>query len=341
MPIEVPEAVVLALQDHAARLFDSRKDGTDLRSLARDLLCGLFDACTYAGCDDVQFALAANFPPADGTDRTGLADHDVARAALVARLEALDLESRGPRAARPRQLTDAVVGALELTVVPTPQPSTLLGDDVRLAVIAAMTSVLDEALAPPVLRAAIIADAHARADASVHGAFAKMTAHLDDRGLQLIKQAKVPIDAMQAVQRALAEARAAVIGRATTAAIDRAKALIASADADAAARIDRPVTLHLTPREIAILRACDARLFKTPPNVVQAVLAGMIEPARIAWRAAEKTVHPYTTKRTYAIGDLIDHPKFGRGTVISRMAERVDVEFADGKRTLVHIAARS
>jgi hypothetical protein len=341
MPIELPEPQLAALQDHAARLFDSRKSGTDLRSLARDLLHALFDVCTYAGLDKVLVELAAAFPPADPADRAGLADHDVACAALVGRLEAIDLDGRGPRNAKPRQLAESVVAALELTVVPATEPRTTLGGDVRAAVASALASVLDVALAVPAIRDAVVADARARCDESLQSVFAKIAAQLDERGMQLMKQPKVPLDAMQAVQRALAEARAAVIGRAASEAIDRAKAVIAASDADAAARIDLPVTLRLTPRDVAILRACDVHLFKTPVNVVQVILASLGDLARIAWRAPEQVVHPYSATRTFAVGDVIDHPKFGRGSVVSRLAQRIDVEFADGKHTLVHVAPRS
>jgi len=51
-------------------------------------------------------------------------------------------------------------------------------------------------------------------------------------------------------------------------------------------------------------------------------------------------VHPYAASRTFAVGDVIDHPKFGRGTVVSRLAQRIDVEFADGVHTLAHVAPR-
>jgi hypothetical protein len=341
MPIELPEPQLAALQDHAARMFDSRKAKTDLRSLARDLLIALFDVCTYAGLDSVLVELAAAFPPADSADRTGLADHDVACGALVAKLEAIDVDSRGPRSAKPRQLAECVVAALELTIVPAPAPAATLGGDVRSAVASALAAVLDVALAVPTIRDAVVADARARCDESHHGAFTKIVAQLDDRGMQLLKQPKVPLDAMQAVQRALSDARTAVIGRATSEAIDRAKAVIAASDAGAAARIDLPVSLRLTPRDVAILRACDPQLFKTSVNVAQVVLASLSELARIAWRAPEQVVHPYSATRTYAVGDLISHPKFGQGAVVSRLAQRIDVEFADGKHTLVHVAPRN
>jgi hypothetical protein len=319
-------------------MFDSRKPKTELRSLARDLLIALFDICTFAGLDKTLVELAAAFPPTDPADRTGLADHEVACGALVAKLETIDVDGRGPRSAKPRQLAESVVAALVLTVVPAPEPRATLGGDVRAAVAKALAGVFDVALAVPAIRDAVIADARARCDDS---AFNKITAQLDDRGMTMLKTPKVPLESMQAVQRALADARAAVIGRATSEAVDRAKAVIAASDADAATRIDQPVSLRLTPRDVAILRACDPHLFKTSVNVSQVVLASLGDLTRIAWRAPEQVVHPYSATRTFAVGDLISHPKFGQGAVVSRLAQRIDVEFADGKHTLVHVAPRN
>jgi hypothetical protein len=37
---------------------------------------------------------------------------------------------------------------------------------------------------------------------------------------------------------------------------------------------------------------------------------------------------------------VIEHPKFGRGTIVSMLANRIDVEFGDGKHTLVHVPPR-
>ena len=338
MPIDFPEPAFAALRDHAARLVDSRKPGTELRSLARDLLHALFDVCMHAGLDRVLAELAAMFPGADPADRFALSDHDAACAALIAKLEEIDLDGRGPRNAKPRQLAECVVAALGLTVVATPEPLTVLGDDVRVAVVAALASVVDVAFAAPSLREAIIADARARCEERVHGAFEKIAVHLDERAMKLLKQPKVPIDVMQAVQRALADARDAVIGKAASDAIDRAKAVVAASDAAAAARIDAPITLRATPRDVAIVRVCDPRLVKTPANVVQTLATAIAELARIGWRAPEQVVHPYSPKRTFAVGEAIDHPKFGRGTVQSCVKDRIEVEFPDGKRTLVHVA---
>jgi hypothetical protein len=225
-------------------------------------------------------------------------------------------------------------------VVTEPDRSIVLGDDVRSAVAAALAGVLDVELAVPQIRDAIIAEARARCDDSVHGAFAKVAAQLDERGLQLVKQPKVPVTALHAVQSALLEARNAVVARVAGTALDRAQEVLARADADAAARIDLPITLRSTPRAVAILRACDARTSKTPAKLAQSLLDSLRELARITWRVPERPVHPYAASRTFAVGDVIDHPKFGRGTVVSRLAQRIDVEFADGEHTLVHVAPR-
>ena len=64
------------------------------------------------------------------------------------------------------------------------------------------------------------------------------------------------------------------------------------------------------------------------------------ELAHLAWRAPERPVRPYAATQTFAVGDLMEHPKFGRGTVLSCMAQRIEVEFPDGKHTLVHTPAR-
>jgi hypothetical protein len=93
----------------------------------------------------------------------------------------------------------------------------------------------------------------------------------------------------------------------------------------------------LTPREVAIARACEDRVPKTPAAIAGSVLESLAELARIAWRTAERAARPYAASQTFAIGELIEHPKFGRGTVVARDAKRIEVEFADGKHTLVHV----
>jgi hypothetical protein len=326
MALEFSHRHVNALQELAARLLDGRRARTDLAVIARDLLLGFFDVCRYGGLDGVLDELEG-------------ADEETLIRALVAQLETIDVDGGGPRNAKPRQLAECVVAALQLTVVEEPDRSVSLGDDVRTAVAAAISGVVDVELAVPKIREDIVADARARLEERFHASFGKVVSQLDERGLQMVKTPKVPIDALHAAQRALSDARDAVIERVARAAIDRVQAVIAPADADAAARIDRPITLRSTPREVAILRARDPRVAKTPSHVAHSLLASLTDLVPITWRPPEQKVLPYAANRTFAVGDVIDHPKFGRGKVVSA-AQRIDVEFADGKHTLVHVPPR-
>lgn len=340
MAVAFPHRNISALQELASRLLDARKARTDLAVLARDLLLGFHDVCIYGGLDRVLAELAVEVPTLDVSDRAALADHDPLARALVAQLEAIDLDGGGPRNVKPSQTAECVVAALQLTVAEEPDRSVTLGDDVRTAVVAAIASVVDVELAAPKLREVIIADARARTEERFHASFGKIVAQLDESGLQLMKTPKVPIDALHAVQHALTDARSAVIERVTGAAIDRVQAVLGRTDPDAAARLDLPVTLRSTPREAAILRACDARAGKTPMLVAQSLLASLTQLVPITWRGAEQKVQSYAANRTFSIGELIEHPKFGRGKVVSMMANRIDVEFSAGKYTLVHVAPR-
>jgi hypothetical protein len=137
----------------------------------------------------------------------------------------------------------------------------------------------------------------------------------------------------------LSETRNAIFEAVARTAIDRATPVLARANGDAAARIDRPVTLRLTPRDVAILRVCDSRVPKMPAAVVESLLGSLAELSRLAWRASEQPSRAYAASATFAVGDLLDHPKFGRGTVITCLAQRIDVEFSDGRHTLVHMRA--
>lgn len=336
MSIDFPGPRVAALQDHATRLYEARRPGTSLATLARDLLLAFFDVCAHSGLDRVLADLALAFPPLDLGDRSALASHEAVLPAMVAQLEAIDLDGGGPRGLKPRQLVDCVVAALGLTLVDEPDRAIALDDAARVDVTRALAAVVDVELAAPKLRADIIADARARCDPRHHAAFDRLAAQLDERGLQLVKQPKVPIDALHATQYALFDARNAVIARVVGAALDRARDVLAAAAPDAGARIDQPITLRMTPREVAILRACDARVSKTPARVLQSVLDSLTDLLPIAWRAPAQPVLPYAASRTFAVGDVIDHPKFGRGKVIATVLKRIDVEFADGTHTLVH-----
>jgi len=337
--LDFPQHHVRLLHELGTRLLDSRKPKTKSETFARALLIGFFDICMHAGLDRVLVALEAASPPLDLADHATLADHPALCAALAARLDAIHLDGGGPRNARPNQLAECLLGALGLTLVDEPEQPIALDHTVRTEVVAALASVLDVQLAVPQIRDAILAEARARCEPRYHGALGTIAAQLDEHGMQMLRQPKLPLDASQAVQRALSDARTAVFSRVASAAIDRAKDKIMQASADAAARIDLPITHRLTPRDVAILRVCDPRVPKLPARVVESLLASLTELARFSWRAAERTVRPYAASQTFAVGELLEHPKFGRGTVVSCMARRIDVEFPDGMHTLVHVPA--
>lgn len=335
--LEFPRTYLRSLLELGTRLLDSRKPKMTSAAFARELLLAFFDTCMHAGLDRVLAAIEEASPPLDRTDRTSLADHPALSAALATRLDAINLDGGGPRNARPNQLAECLLGALGLSLADEPDQSIALDHTVRTEVAAALASVVDAELAVPQIRERIIAKARAICEPHYHGTFDAMAVQLDERALRMQKQPKVPLDASQAVQRALSDAREQVFTRVANTAIDRAREPLARASAEAAARIDQPVTLQLTPREVSILRVCDARVPKAPGPFADTLLASLTEMARLSWRAAERPVRPYAASQTFAVGELVEHPKFGRGTVISAVTKRIEVEFPDGKYTLVHV----
>ena len=340
-PIDFPRHRLANLHELGARLLDSRRPGSDDSALARDLLGGFHDVCTRAGLDRVLAELEQAFPPLDIADRSSLAEHPTLQAALVAKLGTdFDSQDGGPRNAKPRLLAECIVAVLSLALTDEPDRTATLADEVRAELTAALASVIDVELAAPHLRAAIIASARALCEPRHHGAFDKIAAQLDDRGLTMIRQPKVALDAVQAVQHALGAARNAIVASAASAAIDRAKPVLARADADAAARIDQPITHRLTTRDVAIRRACDARIPKLPAAVAHSLFESLTELLHLAWRPVERPVRTYAASQAFAVGDLVEHPKFGRGSVISTTVNRIEVEFADGKHTLVHVGVK-
>jgi hypothetical protein len=335
--IAFPRHRVVLLQDLASRVLERRVLRCDGETLARDLLSGFFDVCMGAGLDSVLAGLEQAFPPLELGDGASLAEEPRLRGALVEKLgNKVDFNHGGPRNAKPRQLANCLIEILTLTLSDEPDRTLTFPDDVHGDVTAALAGIVDVELAVPQIRIAIVAMARRMCDARYHDAFDQIAAQLDDRGMRMIRQPKVPLDAVQAVQRALFDARNAVIGKAANAAIDRAKQVLATADADAAARIDLPITHSLTPRDVAIIRACDARVPKTPAAVVRSLFDSLSELAHLAWRPPDRPVRPYVASQTFAIGDCVEHPKFGRGSVLTSMAQRIEVEFAEGKHTLVH-----
>lgn len=340
MAVEFPSHEMVALQDMAAHLHAARRSGTALDHLARDLLLGFFDVCTYAGLDRVLDELGRELA-IDATDRAALADHPTVPAALVSQIQAIDLDGGGPRQAKPRQLAECIVAALGLTLADETDRAIELPDDVRAGIASAITEVVNPAFAAQPMREAIVADVRSRLPESAHPAFAKVEPQLDERGLHITRTPKIPIDTLHAIQRALAEARDAFVERVASAALDRAKDAIARADANAAERLDQPITLRTTPRQAAILRAQDPRVGKTATAIVHSLVESVPTLARFRWRAAEKPVVPYAASRTFVVGELVEHPKFGRGEVVTVSAQRIDVEFEGGKHTLVHALKRT
>ena len=334
--LELPQGHIALIQELAARLLDSRKAKTETSTLARDLLAGFYEICVRWGLDGLLGELEQAHPPLDIADPYGLAEHPTLFPALVAQLDAIDLDGGGPRNVKPRQVADAVVAALGLTLVEEADRNIELDDGVRTEVTTALASVVNDELAVPKFRETVIAQGRAACEERYHATFDKIAAQLDERGARIIKQPKVPLDASQAVQRVLFETRNAIVERVVRSAFDRAKAIIERVSPEAAARIDSPISLRLTPRDVAITRACDSRLPKVPAAMLPSLLESLTQLARISWRAAEQKVRTYAANQTFAVGDVIEHPKFGRGSVLSCQAQRIEVEFADGKHTLVH-----
>ena len=159
------------------------------------------------------------------------------RAALVAQLDAADLDGGGPRNAGPGKVADCVLAALGLTLVDEPDRTIAIDGAVRAAIAAADHA---RSSSPSSHRRRCARRSSrtpaARCDEHHRAAFEKIVAQLDERGLRMTKQPKVPLDASQAMQRLLTAAREAVLGHAVTGAVDRAKAELAAVDAAAAAR---------------------------------------------------------------------------------------------------------
>jgi hypothetical protein len=335
-PPEFPRRLLAPLQELGARALESRKPKSPSQPFARELLAGFHDLCMRSGLDRTLVELEQVHPPLDASDSSTLSDHPTLLPALVARLDALDLDGGGPRNLKPVQIADAVVSSLGLALSDDVPRTIELDGSVRSEVAAALARAVNGELALPRLRETIISHARERCEERFLGAFEKIVAQLDERGMRMTKQPKVPLDASQAIQRQLVDTRNAVLGRIAGAAIDGAQQVISRANAEAAARIDQPITHKLTPREVGILRACDPRLPKLPAVVVESLLESLTELASLAWRAPEQAARVYAPTAKFAVGELVEHPKFGRGSVVSVAAQRVEIEFADGRHTLVH-----
>ena len=65
------------------------------------------------------------------------------------------------------------------------------------------------------------------------------------------------------------------------------------------------------------------------------------KPEPITWNGAvegkeDKDFAPYSVKNTYTVGDLLMHPRYGKGVVSFVEDNKIDVLFEDGARKLAH-----
>ena len=324
--IAFPRRYVVSLQDLAARVIERYPVDADLDAVARDLLEGFADVCLLSGLDRTLAELEA-----------GLAEDHGLQETLVARLSIkTNYDPRGPRVAKSGQLVDCLIAVVGLEPADTEDRTMTLPHGVRVEVAAALASVIERGLSLAQMRAAIIDAARSRIDEKNLQTFEKIVAQLDERGLKITKQPKVPLDASQAVQQNLTEARAAVVGAAAGEALDRALAVLANASPEAAARMDESVSDTATRRDVAIRRVLDPRVEKLPAAITRSLFDSIGELAQIAWAPEEIVARPYAASQTFAVGETVEHPKFGRGKVVAVAGQRMDVEFADGKKPLVH-----
>lgn len=334
--ISFPRRRLPSLHELASQVLERRGFDSAPATLARDLLAGFFDVCMRAGQDGVLVELSQAFAPLDIADGSGLSEEPRLKAGLAAMLaDRARFDPGGPRSAMPMQLADCLVATLQLELHDPPDRSVTLSDAQRRETIAALAGAVDGELVPAQLRPAIIAAARARCEERHLKAFDKMTAQLDERGTRLPPQPKVPVDLVKAVQLALFEARTAIVERVANAAIDRARPVLERGSPEAAARIDLPITHRLTPRDVAVRRATEVQV-PTPDQVVRALFASLTELLELVWTTPAAAVRAYGVSQTFAVGELIEHPKFGRGTVQVVTAKNIEVEFPDGSVTLVH-----
>lgn len=328
MTLQLSTAHHGALQAVAARIMETTNLETDPPRFARELLDAFITVCMRTGQDGLLQELGLSDDVEPSPELQAVVASKLATKATF--------DPRGPRNAKPKQAADCVSSALGLTVTDTVEPPLAIAGEVRAAIATAIATVLNRELGVPKIREDIIAWARTRCAEEHWPIFEKMVAVLDDRGVRPTKQVKVPLHVEQIVNAQLVQARVHVMTTALTAALARALPILAEANPEAAARIDQPISLRLTPRDVAIRRATDPHASVAPEAVARALLADLSETARLAWAAEEKTARPYGASTTFAVGDVIEHPKFGRGTVVSVAIQRVEVEFPTGKVALVH-----
>jgi hypothetical protein len=331
-----PRRHLSSIHELAAQVLERRGADSAPATLARDLLAGFFDVCMRVGQDGVLVELAQVFGPLDLADASGLYEEPRLKAGLAAALgDKARFAPGGPRNVMSTQLAGCLLGALTLEVHDSAARSITLSDEQRRETIAALAGVVEVELAAAQLRPAIITAARARCEERHHKAFDKMAAQLDASGTRLPPQPKVSIDVVKAVQQALSEARMTIVARIANTAIDRAKDVFERASPETAARIDLPITHQLTPRNLAVRRANEVAV-PAPDQIVRSLFASLTELLELVWTAPAEAVHAYAASRTFTVGELIEHPKFGRGRVKVATAKNIEVEFPDSSTTLVH-----
>lgn len=333
--IAFPRRHLAGLEELATEVLERSGLKAPPDALARDMLTGFFELCMNAGLDGVLVDVEREFAPLRIEDETDLAEEPRLRDALAERLsDRTQFHPGGPRAAVPGQLVDCVVATLTLSPSEEAERTILLADAVRREVLTALASSVD-VLAVPQVRTAIISRAHALCEPRYRDALEQIAPQLDQRAVRFPPQPKMPLHAVQAVNRVLADARDEVIARAAQGAIDGAVRVLTSTSPEAAARIDQPISHRITPRDAAIRRLGRLRI-PTPEAVVESLIASVSELADLAWEEAQPDARPYSPRSTFAIGDVVDHPTFGRGTVQATWETTIDVEFEDGWHALVH-----
>jgi hypothetical protein len=94
-------------------------------------------------------------------------------------------------------------------------------------------------------------------------------------------------------------------------------------------RDDRAVVVR------ASLAGPERAYFSTP--AAKAAPTAKYAKAHATRMAAGGTAQDYSPKTLFAVGDLVTHPKFGEGVVNAVLGDgKVQIDFADGPRTLVH-----
>ena len=324
--IAFPRRYVVSLQELATRVLEKYPVDADLDAIARDLLEGFADICLLSGLDRTLAELEA-----------GLEEDHGLQEALVEKLAVKgNYDPRGPRNAKAGQLTQCLIDVVGLVPADTEDRTLTLPHGIRVEVAGALASVIERALGMPHIKTTIIEKARARCEERNLPTFEKIVAQLDDRGMKIIKQPKVPLDASQAIQQNLFDARTEVIGDAAREALDRALQVLANAHPEAAARLDASVSDSATMRDVAIRRVLDPRVEKLPAAIARSLFQSIAELGEIGWGQEEVVARPYSASQTFLVGETVEHPKFGRGTVISALGQRMEVEFPEGKFTLVH-----